>query len=672
MDQPAASARSLEQWLAELDAALQAATAEQRDVTLAPETMPAALAPLVRSLNQLLDSRRTALDARDRSDTRYRALLEEGHAVVYVIDVRNGSVHLTMDRQMEAMLGYPREEWQADIRLLQERLHPEDRERVVAAKIRSAQDGEALDMEYRIISRYGTTIWVHEHATVERDADGRPLRVHGMAINSTARRRIEEALQESARRFEPIARQVTHVTFRWTPDGIQSISPACVEMFGRTAEEIMQSTDPTDLLIHPDDRLSMVGEASSVFNPLQFEARVLRPDGSIVWTEQHVLPIFDGNGWPVGVEGVVFDISERKRREVALRESEELFHTMAKLSPVGIFRTDAFGRNTYINEQGREILGLTLEEAMGDGWARALHEDDREWVLAQWVSANRARLPFRTEYRFRHPDGRITWVLGEALPETNAAGEFRGYVGTVTDITDQKRTEQALRDTERAKREAARSATDAERRRLARELHDGALQDLSAVKLLLEATRKHERNRRLDTAVERLTAIIADLRAVVDNLQPGDLSRASLQDAIAAHAKWVTRTNDITLTLALAPTVRIAHAGVRDLYRIVQEALANAIKHGKPSCITIRLVDHAHAIALEIDDNGVGFDVTVASPGMGLSSMRERADALGGDLEIVSQAGQGTSVRVTVPTGEAAEALPSAVESQPRLAPKFA
>lgn len=671
MDRPTVSARTLEQTIAEICAAIDRAASGDRHADVAAEAMPTALAPLIRSLNRLLDSARTAIDARERSDARYRALVEEGQAVVYVLDVRSGTVHLTMDPQMEALLGYPRDEWQADIALLQERLHPEDRRRVVDAKVRSAQRGEPLDLEYRIISRYGTTLWVHEHATVECDVDGQPVRLHGIALNITARRRIEEALRESERRFAHVAERLPHVTFHWNADGIQYISPTCLQMFGRSPEELMQCTNPRELLLHPDDLGPTEGQAASLFGPLEFEARVLRPDGSAVWTEQHILPILDDSGWPTAFEGVVFDISERKRMEAALRESEELFHTLAKLSPVGIFRTDAFGQNTYINEHGRAILGLTLEQARGSGWMTALHPDDRERVLAEWDAVRQARLPFRAEYRFRRPDGGVTWVLGEALAEINAAGEFRGYVGTITDITDRKSAEQAVLDAERAKGEAARSAADTERRRLARELHDGALQDLSAVKLLLEAQRKHARNAQLDPAVERLTAIIAELRAVVDNLQPGDLSRASLQDAIAAHAKWITRINDISLTLALAPAIRIAHTGVRDLYRIAQEGLANAVAHGKPSAITVRLTDHAHVLTLEIIDDGAGFDVDAPSSGRGLTNLRERAAALGGDLEIFSAAGVGTTIRVSVPTVESSVTRPTPAGTRvaPRRAP---
>jgi PAS domain S-box-containing protein len=335
--------------------------------------------------------------------------------------------------------------------------------------------------------------------------------------------------------------------------------------------------------------------------------------------------------------------------ESAVRESEELFYTLAKLSPVGIFRADALGRYTYVSDHWRTITGLSLAQALHDRWQTGIHPGDRERVRAAWQQAVHGGAPFRSEHRFRRPDGTVRWVLGQALPEIDGEGDFRGHVGTITDITDRKQAERALVESERGKGEAARRAADTERRRLARELHDGALQDLGAVKLSLEVERKHERNDRIGAAIERLTAVITELRTVVENLQPGDLSRASLHEAIAAHAKWLSGPYDITLTLDLDPEVSVARAGTRGGYRIAQEALANAVQHGNATRITVRLAARSSAFVLEVEDDGVGFDANAPSHGMGLVNMRERAAALGGDLHVTSIAGQGTRVHVIIP-----------------------
>lgn len=136
---------------------------------------------------------------------------------------------------------------------------------------------------------------------------------------------------------------------------------------------------------------------------------------------------------------------ERRRAEAALRESELVFHTLAQVSPVGIFRTDSHGDCVYVNERWCEIAGISADTALGQGWARAIHPEDRDQVFAEWYRSAAENRPFEMEYRFQRPDGVLTWVMGQALREPTSTDRAGGYVGTITDITDRKRMEEALR-----------------------------------------------------------------------------------------------------------------------------------------------------------------------------------------------------------------------------------
>ena len=140
--------------------------------------------------------------------------------------------------------------------------------------------------------------------------------------------------------------------------------------------------------------------------------------------------------------------AERKKAMEAVRESERRFQTLADTSPVGIFRTDAQGQTTYVNPRWCGISGLSATEAMGDGWLRAVHPEDREKLAQGWQAATEAQSISKTDYRFVRPDGSISWVMGQAVPEKDDAGRVVGYVGTITDITERKRAEDALRGSE--------------------------------------------------------------------------------------------------------------------------------------------------------------------------------------------------------------------------------
>ncbi|MEE9145493.1 MAG: GAF domain-containing protein, partial [Candidatus Binatia bacterium] len=135
---------------------------------------------------------------------------------------------------------------------------------------------------------------------------------------------------------------------------------------------------------------------------------------------------------------------ERVQAEQALRKSEQRYQTLTALSPVGIFHTDSNGDCLYVNERCAEMTGITSENSRGKGWAQALHPEDRDRVLTEWSDAARAKRSFSSEYRFRHPGGRVTWVYGQAEVEIED-GAVAGYVGTITDITQHKRAEEEIR-----------------------------------------------------------------------------------------------------------------------------------------------------------------------------------------------------------------------------------
>jgi PAS domain S-box-containing protein len=137
-----------------------------------------------------------------------------------------------------------------------------------------------------------------------------------------------------------------------------------------------------------------------------------------------------------------------RKKEVERQRSEARFATLSAISPVGIFRSDAAGRLTYRNRRAAEITGIETDDLTSVRRAKALHAEDRERIRRAWYDAISHKRTFREEYRFVHPDGAVRWVISEAVPERDARGEVTGYVGTLTDITEQKTSEDALRQWE--------------------------------------------------------------------------------------------------------------------------------------------------------------------------------------------------------------------------------
>jgi PAS domain S-box-containing protein len=142
-------------------------------------------------------------------------------------------------------------------------------------------------------------------------------------------------------------------------------------------------------------------------------------------------------------------LKERQQAETALRDSEQRYATLAEVSPVGIFRSDAVGNCLYVNERWCQIAGLSLEQSLGQGWIQTLHPDDRDRVIETWNQALYDRCSFQLEYRFQRTDGMITWVFGQAVVEIDIKGEIKGFVGSITDINDRKQAEATLQESER-------------------------------------------------------------------------------------------------------------------------------------------------------------------------------------------------------------------------------
>lgn len=208
-------------------------------------------------------------------------------------------------------------------------------------------------------------------------------------------------------------------------------------------------------------------------------------------------------------------------------------------------------------------------------------------------------------------------------------------------------------DAERTARErAAAVATDAERRRLARELHDSILQDLSAVKLAVEGEARKTREGPMQIVADNVIRVIVGLRRVVDDLRPQDLSHVSLGDAIATYARSLAQRHGVEIELDLEHADEVADWAARDVYRIAQEAVGNAVRHGAPHRIQVRLYRRGADMALEVSDDGSGFDPASAVRGGGLAGMSERAASLGAQLHLGSRPGGGTILSLVIPPSQ--------------------
>jgi PAS domain S-box-containing protein len=259
----------------------------------------------------------------------------------------------------------------------------------------------------------------------------------------------EEALWDNQQRLALMYDNVRDVIFQLgvEPDGqfrFVSINAAFLKTTGLSREAVLGKTAKE---VIPEPSLTMVlrkyRQAIAEQNTVLWEETSDYPNGRLTG-EVSITPIFDKTGRCTHLVGSVHDITERKRAETALRESEERFRHMADAAPVMIWVTGRDKLCTFVNKRWLEFTGRSLEQELGTGWANGLHPEDLDRAVAMYHSSFDARRSFQTACRFRRTDGEYRWVLDNGVP-LYRDGEFTGFIGSCIDITEQKRIEERLR-----------------------------------------------------------------------------------------------------------------------------------------------------------------------------------------------------------------------------------
>ncbi|MBW4451491.1 MAG: PAS domain S-box protein [Nostoc indistinguendum CM1-VF10] len=226
-------------------------------------------------------------------------------------------------------------------------------------------------------------------------------------------------------------------------------------MVGYEAQEFIENPSFWLHHVHPED-VELISEKFSQLVEREYssyEYRWLHADGTYHWFYEKMRLIRDETGNPIECVGYWADISDRKLAELALQSGRQRYQLLAEASPVCIFNADIDGNILYFNQRWSEITGCSLEESLGTGWTKAVHPDDLEQLLFVWNQATTTKVMYKYEHRFLRNDSTIVWVICQALPEFGDDGEVKGYIGTITDITDRKLAEEALRES--AERERA-------------------------------------------------------------------------------------------------------------------------------------------------------------------------------------------------------------------------
>ena len=363
------------------------------------------------------------------------------------------------------------------------------------------------------------------------------------------------------------------------------------------------------------------------------------------------------------------EIEERKRAEEEIRRAEEKYRLLVQNLPSVIYKGYKDWSVEFFDEKIESLMGYSADDFHSKRlkWSDLIVEEDLETVREDFVEALKADKSYVREYRTRTRAGDILWIQDRGQIICDEDGVVDYVSGAFFDITDRKMAEEALRQSERELRLLSTqllAVQEQERGRIARELHDGIGQSLSAIKFRVEDALGQMGKNLAESSINSLNSLIPVIQSTVEEVRriTMDLRPATLDDlGILATIAWFCREFQETYAnVKIEKEIGIAETDIPEslktvIFRVVQEALNNVAKHSGAESVTIFLTKRDDTIELTIEDNGRGFDleeeldIDVSKRGFGLGSMKERTELSGGSFSLESVRREGTSVRAFWP-----------------------
>jgi len=380
-----------------------------------------------------------------RSEERIRRYVEQASDLIITLDA-SGKIS-AMNRATCEVTGYTYEELLGRNPL--EFVLPESRAATQAAlgKILRGEDVEQFEMG--ILSKDGRRIFLEIRGRILCE-NGRVVGTFHIARDVTERRQMEEELRKSENRYRLLAENAKDLIFRYLlkpKRRFEYVSPSATEIVGYTPEEHYSDPELGLKIVHPEDRplLMKYFQGEGEFEK-PIVIRWIRKDEATIWTEQHNVPIYDEEGNLVAIEGIARDVTERKRIEERLRESEERYRTLTEEAPIGICNVDLEGTVTFVNKRFEEVSGYSRNEVVGkNGFTLGMFDDETTRIFAERMIARLKGAPSRPlDTRFKCKDGKWIWVEIEGRI-IKREGAPVGFQLISRDITERVRMEEKLK-----------------------------------------------------------------------------------------------------------------------------------------------------------------------------------------------------------------------------------
>ncbi|MFN6537190.1 MAG: PAS domain S-box protein [Nostoc sp. EkiNYC01] len=620
------------------------------------------------------------------SNERFQLAAAAVNCLIYDWDLENDRIERT--EGLTKILGYSLKETPTTHEWWKEQIHPEDREGLIHHfhAIVSANENH-YTVEYRARHKDQEYRYVLDQGVITRDANGQVIRAVGSTTDISDRKRAEFALQESEAKFRRIVESnIVGIYFGDFSGRVYEANDAFLETFGYTRDDLAggiirwNSMTPPEYQTLDHQKIQEL-QVSGVCTP--FEKEYLHKNGTRIPVLLGIARIEStkDNGYSVCF---VLDLTQRKRAELALRESEERYRYLSNAMPQLVWICNPQGECEHVNERWYEFTGQSVDEAMGFGWTKTIHPDDTEAAMAGWTQALQRGELYQQEIRYQKRDGSSSWHLVRGVPIKNQQGSIIKWFGTSTDIDDRKHLEAErnqllqLEQAARAQAEAANRTKDEFVAMVSHDLRSPLNAILGWVQLLrtrkfdeanfAKALETIERNAR---SQEKLLEDLLNMSRILQGKLQLEVSQVNLGVVVGAAIETAypsANAKNIRLESIVDRSISTISGDINRLLQVLGNLLTNAIKFtpsgGK---VEVRLFRNSSQAQITVSDTGMGISPEFvpyvferyhqgnsthkqSGLGLGLAIARHLVELHGGSIQVTSPGvGQGATFTIKLP-----------------------